>query len=489
MMNEFLNKDATELISAFVNQTINLKNYYKSLFQYIENQNLIVNAVTSLEKEKVLERISKLENKNPQEFGILYGLPIFIKENIQKIGYSVQCASKILKDYKGQYDSTLVTLLEEADAIIVGTTNMDEFAMGSSNEHSVHGPVKNPHNLSYVSGGSSGGSSVAVTLGFSPISFGSDTGGSVREPASFCGIFGYKPTYGRVSRYGLVAHSSSLDQISPFSRSARDIDLILNIIGKKDFNDATTLNTNYSSVLNKISLKGKKIGVLRHLIEEDIEDNVKKSFIDMENHLKNEGCEMIDIQLTSIDHALSVYYIIASSEASSNLARFDGIRYGQRTQKNCEDLTDLYCKTRSEGFGEQVKLRIMLGTFALSSGYYDAFYGKAMDLRQKMSEELDNIFKNVDFVYLPTTPSSAFPLGNTNQNSVKEYLFDIFTVTANLTGAPAISIPAPVSLNQMPIGLQFMAKKGNDAELVAFAYELEKKKYTQTTKIPSNIFN
>lgn len=485
MTTSFLNTNATELIAHFKNQNSDISGYYNKLFQYIETKNPDVNALTSIEKVAVQKRLEEIQKKLPESRGILYGLPIVIKENIQKVGYSVQCASKILQGYKGQFDSTLVSLLEKEDAVIIGTANMDEFAMGSSNEHSVHGPVKNPHDMKCVSGGSSGGSAVAATLGFAPITFGSDTGGSVREPAAFCGIYGFKPSYGRVSRYGLVAYGSSLDQISPFGRSVADLDLIMQVVGKPDEKDGTSLTQAYTSQLEKSELKGKKVGVLRHLLTDGVDDSVKNAFLKMEQELKNKGCDIVDVELSTLQSALSVYYILACSEASSNLSRFDGIRFGHRTKADCKNLAELYAHSRSEGFGDQVKLRIMLGSFALSTGYYDAYYGKALDLRQRMMQECENIFQNVDFLYLPTAPSSAFPLGKVDHDPTQEYLFDVFTVFANLAGIPAISVPAPTATGEMPIGLQFMAQKGCDAQLLAFAHTLEKEKLTQVTPLNS----
>lgn len=460
------------LVSEFVKNPEFMGEYLLKLFSYIEEKNPELNALTSLQKEQALQRASELQKAGPSASHFLYGVPVVIKENIQKKGFPVECASRILAGYKGQFDAHAVSCLEQAGAIVIATANMDEFAMGSSNEHSVHGAVKNPHDTSLVSGGSSGGSAVACTAGFAPLTLGSDTGGSVREPAAFCGIFGFKPTYGRVSRFGLVAYGSSLDQISPFARSAADIDFAMRALAIPDKRDATGLTSVYESCLGKVTLKGKRVGVIRHLLKEGIDQNVQEAFDQLETELKNQGVEFIDIDVNGLDSVLSVYYVIACAEASSNLSRFDGIRYGYRAS-DTENLAQLYCKTRGQGFGAEVKKRIMLGTFALSAGYYDAYYGKAQAIRQMICQEFEKAFAKVDFIYLPTAPSSAFKLGSNTQDPLKEYLYDIFTIPANLAGIPAVSVPAKNPKQNVPVGLQFFAKKEADAQLIAFAHAME----------------
>jgi aspartyl-tRNA(Asn)/glutamyl-tRNA(Gln) amidotransferase subunit A len=479
---ELVSSHISQILKNYQEKKISISQYVENVFNYIEKVNPKLNAVTSVQKEAALKRANELDQRSAQPQEFLYGVPFIIKENIQKINFPVECASALLKGYRGQYDATSVTLLEKAGAIIIATANMDEFAMGSSNEHSAHGPVFNPHDLSRSPGGSSGGSAASCCAGFVPVTLGSDTGGSVREPAAFCGIYGFKPSYGRVSRFGLVAFGSSLDQISPFARCAADLDLTMRAIGQYDERDATSLSDSYMTQLNKLSIKGKKIGVIRHLLKNGVDKNVLDEFHKLEQKLTGLGVEFVDVDVSTLDYTLSAYYVIASAEASSNLSRFDGIRYGSRTHSS-SDLNQLYAKTRSEGFGKEVKRRILLGTFALSAGYYDAYYGRAQAVREKMIQEFDALFEKVDFIYLPTAPCSAFKIGESSQDPLKEYLIDIFTIPANLARITALSVPASVAPGELPVGLQFMAARGKDAHLIAFAHELEKAKLIGTTPL------
>lgn len=473
---------ATELSKRFRQNPGDIVSYLENLFSYVETANVNVNAITTLEKESGLKRAKSLSSRKAESYETLFGVPVVIKENIQKKGFSVECASRILEGYRGQFDATVVTQLERAGAIVIGTANMDEFAMGSSTERSRHGAVKNPHDLSRVSGGSSGGSAVACALGFAPLTLGSDTGGSVRQPAAYCGVYGFKPSYGRVSRYGLVAYGSSLDQISPFARSVSDLNLLMSVIGQEDVHDATTQLGHFQSAQQSMSLKGKKIGVLRTLLKSGVEKNVLEEFEKLESEMISRGVEFVDIEIPALEHTLSVYYLIACAEASSNLARFDGIRYGHRAKKS-EDLFDLYCQSRTEGFGDEVKLRIMLGTFALSAGYYDAFYGKAQAIRALIEKEFASKFSDLDAIYVPTAPSSAFQLGEKAKDPVQMYLNDVFTIPANLAGLCGISVPAKVASGNLPVGLQFLGAKGKDAELLAFAAALEREDLVGVTEL------
>lgn len=480
ILTDFSKQNVQEIVSFFKKNPTAMSSYLEKLFAFVESSNQQYNAITSIQKGSALKRADELSCANFDQIQAmpLFGVPVFIKENIQKKDFPIECASKILKGYKGQYDASAIMALETAGAIIVGTANMDEFAMGASNEHSAHGAVKNPYDLTCVSGGSSGGPAVACALGYAPVTLGTETGGSVRVPASFCGIFGFKPTYGRVSRYGVVAYGSSLDQISPFARTACDLDMTMQVIGVYDPNDATSLRSRYISELNQFSkdhLDQITIGIPRQLLTNDVDASVLKAFYALEETLKQYGVKFKDVTIDGSEYALSAYYVVATAEASSNLARFDGIRYGHRASES-ESLTDLYCKTRSEGFGFEVKKRIILGTFALSSGYYDAFYGRAQAVRQMLIQSFEKIFSEVDFLYLPSTPTRAFKIGANHGDPLKEYLTDMFTILANLAQIPAISVPANISSQTMPIGLQFVAPKEQDARLIAFAHLLETEK-------------
>ena len=366
--------------------------------------------------------------------GPLSGKTISIKDNILLEGHKATAGSKILENFTAPYDATVIKKIKEAGAIIVGRTNMDEFAMGSSTENSAYGVTRNPHDLSKVAGGSSGGSAAAVAAGMCDMALGSDTGGSIRQPASFCNIVGLKPTYGRVSRYGLIAYGSSLDQIGPLTHSVSDAELIYNVIKGKDPLDSTTIG---DDAYPNGKMFTKKVGIPRSFIE-SASDEIKKQFSDAELKLRGLGYEIYDIELPTLKYSLSVYYIIALAEASSNLARFDGVKYG--LHEDGENSIDDYFKTRGKGFGKEVRRRIILGTYVLSSGYYDAYYGKASALRRKITQELREAFKKYDLVVLPTTPNGPWKIGEKSSDPMETYLEDIFTVPVNISGIPAISL-------------------------------------------------
>ena len=445
----------------------------ETLCSWMETSTASTNAITSVQRSAALERAHSLDKANTIERYLpLFGVPVIIKENIQKKGYPVECASAILKGYKGQFTATAVERLEGAGAVILGTANMDEFAMGTANEFSVHGAVRNPHNLNKVSGGSSGGSAVACATGCAPIALGSDTGGSVRQPASFCGIYGFKPTYGRVSRYGLVAYGSSLDQISPFARNAKDLSLVMSVLGGHDPRDATSLTTPWPQTPAPLRLEGLRVGVPEDLFQEGVAPDVLQKLATFRKQLEDQGARLEPVQLPSLKYTLSAYYILACAEASSNLGRYDGIRYGHRAQ-NAEDLMDLYAQSRSEGFGPEVKLRIMLGTFALSAGFYNSYYAKAQQARRLMAQDFAQAFTTLDTILLPTAPTSAFDRGLRNQDPITSYLNDIFTIPANLAGIPALSVPVGMGTAGMPIGMQFFGPHGHDAFLLELANVLE----------------
>ncbi|MCX7904513.1 MAG: Asp-tRNA(Asn)/Glu-tRNA(Gln) amidotransferase subunit GatA [Caloramator sp.] len=426
--------------------------------------------------EDAVDSAKEIDKKIAQGEDIkdLAGIPMAIKDNICMKGRKTTCASKILENFVSPYDATVVERLKENGAVIVGRLNMDEFAMGSSTENSAFKKTKNPYDLERVPGGSSGGSAAAVAAGEAYYTLGSDTGGSIRQPASLCGVVGFKPTYGRVSRYGLVAFASSLDQIGPFTRDVEDAALVLNAICGKDSKDSTSADVNvedFTTYLNK-SLKGVKVGLPKEYFGEGIDDGVKKELEKAIALLKDLGVEIKEISLPMSQYALAVYYILSSSEASSNLARFDGIRYGVRA-KDFEDVVDLYVKSRSQGFGNEVKRRIMLGTYALSSGYYDAYYKKALKVKTLIINEFKKAFEDVNLIISPTSPSVAFKFGEKADDPLKMYLSDICTVPVNIAGLPAVSIPAGLSDN-LPVGLQIIGNYFKEGEIISLAHGIEK---------------
>ena len=409
------------------------------------------------------------------EPGVLAGVPVAIKDNISTVGMPATCGSRILETYEPPYNAHVIDLLREADAIIFGKTNMDEFAMGSSTENSAFGPSRNPYSLKHTPGGSSGGSAAAVAAGLVPLALGSDTGGSIRQPAAFCGIVGMKPTYGLVSRYGLIAFASSLDQIGPFARNVDDASLLLRVIAGHDARDATSSVRALPAAANNGtgSLRGLKIGIPVEYFGEGIAPEVRAAVGSAQAVLQRMGAETVEVSLPLTKYGIAVYYIVAPSEASSNLARYDGMRYGERDEGETSE--EVFAATRGEGFGAEVKRRILLGTFALSSGYYDEYYGRAQKVRAAIRHELETAFEEVDVMLAPTTPTVAFRLGDKIDDPLAMYMNDILTVAANLAGSPAISLPCGRGADGMPIGLQLMAPRFGEAKMmrVARAYENE----------------
>ncbi len=429
---------------------------------------LYVDAEGALAQAAALDRA----RNNGQSLGPLAGVPIALKDNLCQRGTPTTCGSKILERWIAPYDADVVERLRAAGAVLIGKANMDEFAMGSSNENSAYGPVHNPWALDRAPGGSSGGSAAAVAAGFAPLALGSDTGGSVRQPGAFCGVVALKPTYGRVSRYGLIAFASSLDQIGPFARTARDCARISKVISGHDARDATSAKvsvTDYEAALEK-SPKGLRIGVVRGALGNGCDADVRTAIEAAIVQLRELGCEIVDVSLPTAEHAVSAYYIVAPAECSSNLARFDGMRYGPRIES--PDLHETYGATRGQLFGPEVKRRIMLGTYVLSAGYYDAYYAKAQKARTLIARDYATAFERCDLVLTPTSPSVAFPLGAKTHNPLEMYLADIFTLPPSLAGLPAISIPAGMSQG-LPIGLQLTAPAFREDVLltVAHAYE------------------
>lgn len=391
-----------------------------------------------------------------QPVGPLAGVPIAIKDNMCTHGIDTTCSSKILEGWKPPYDATVVTRLRDAGAIMVGKTNLDEFAMGSSTENSAFGPTRNPRDVSRVPGGSSGGSAAAVAAGFSPVSLGSDTGGSIRQPAALCGIVGVKPTYGLVSRYGLVAYASSLDQIGPFATTVADAALLTEVIAGHDVMDSTSIPLAAPSLVPAVTqgVAGMKIGRVTDL-PEGAEPEVTQRLNEAFAALEKAGATIVDITLPSLSYALTAYYLIAPAEASSNLARFDGVRYGLRV--TAPDTNAMYGATRAEGFGDEVKRRIMLGTYALSAGYYDAYYGKALKVRRLIAQDFERAYQSVDVILTPTSPVVAFKFGDKVDDPMSMYLCDIYTIPTNLAGHPGMSVPFGTGANGMPVGVQVLA--------------------------------
>lgn len=437
-----------------------------------EKLNPELNSFLSIERGHALERAEYLDAVPAERK--LHGVAVAVKDNICTKGMRTSCGSQILKNYKAQYDATAIERLNAAGAIIVGKTNMDEFAMGSSNENSAFGTVKNPWDVSRVPGGSSGGSAVAVASGVVRASLGSETGGSVRQPASLCGIVGFKPTYGRISRYGLVAFASSLDNIGIFGQTTKDVADVLGVVAGRDERDSTSADVevpDYSATLDR-DLKGKRIGVPRALFGEGIDDEVRNAVEKSIDNFASLGCEIVDVEVPYAKYGIAVYYIIATAEASSNLARFDGVRYGFRAE-DAPGLRQMYFKTREEGFGEEVKRRIMLGTYVLSSGYYDAYYSKAQRVRALVKQDYIKAFTKCDAILTPTSPTVAFKIGERSSDPLAMYLSDIYTVSANLAGVPAISVPAGLSSEGLPIGTQLVGNFWSEAELFNFTHVYE----------------
>ena len=448
-----------------------------------------LNAYLEVFGEEALERAKQLDKKTSTK-GKLFGVVIAIKDNICYKQHKVSAGSKILEGFTSLYDSFVVERLLAEDAIIIGRTNCDEFAMGSSNENSAYGNVLNALDNSRVPGGSSGGSAVVVQAGLCHASLGSDTGGSIRQPAAFCGVVGLKPTYGRVSRYGLIAYASSFDQIGPFTHSVEDAALIMEVISGKDKHDATSSSVKVAPYSTELNFDKKaRIAVLAPTMKsEGINAEVKGAIENILSDLKADGHTVEEVGFDLLDHLIATYYVLSTAEASSNLARFDGIHYGYRS-KNLEDknaaeedrkekdkIDLVYKRSRTEGFGREVKNRIMLGTFVLSSGYYDAYYSRAQKVRRILTDKIRGLFQNYDFILMPTSPTVAFKFGEKTDNPVEMYLADIYTVLANLTGIPAISLPLAEDQSKLPIGVQLLADKFEESKLLAFSNELMKTK-------------
>lgn len=448
----------------------------EAFYAKIEADDSKIGAYLILSKERGLEKASEIDRlaRNGDKLPPLAGVPVGIKDVLVTKGVRTTAGSKILGNYVPPYDCTAVVRLEAAGAVMLGKLNCDEFAMGSSNENSAFKPVHNPRNLSRVPGGSSGGSAAAVAADMAVATLGSDTGGSIRQPASFCGVVGLKPTYGRVSRYGLIAFASSLDHIGPLTKTVKDAAIMLKTVAGRDPMDSTSAELPVPDYVAELEepVKGLKIGVAKEYFGEGLDADVRSAIEAAIEKLANLGCEIVEVSLPHTKYAIPAYYLVATAEASSNLARFDGVRYGFRA-KAVSSLSDMYRRSRDQGFGPEVKRRIMLGTYALSAGYYDAYYLKAQRVRTLLTRDFEQAFKKVDAIVAPTSPTAAFKLGEKVDDPLAMYLADIYTVTANLAGIPGISIPVGATKEKLPIGMQIFGKHFDEATIlrVANAYE------------------
>ena len=465
------NSSISEINKLYKNKELKPSEVYEEVFTNASLSESIIHAHLKLFQEEGIEA-SKLSDERfakGKQLSDLDGIPIAIKDNINLKNHETTCSSKILSNYVSPYDATVITKLRNSGVVFTGKTNLDEFAMGSSTENSAFGPTKNPWNPEHVPGGSSGGSAAVVSVGSALASLGSDTGGSIRQPASFCGVVGFKPTYGTVSRYGLVAFASSLDQIGPITNSVEDAKIIFNSIKGHDPLDATSIQDTSIEIPED---KTAKVGVIKELMEDGISDESKNEVEKTIKLLEEQGNKVVEVSLPLTKMALSIYYLIAPAECSANLSRFDGVRYGSR--ESGETSYEMIENTRAEGFGEEVKKRILLGTYALSAGYYDAYYGQALKARSLITKDFDNIFQEVDYLISPTTPTPAFKFGEKTENPLEMYMSDLCTIPANLAGLPAISIPTGLSNQNMPLSIQLMSPARTDSSLLKFSEKLEK---------------
>jgi len=495
MSKELVGKRVLELKQMLQSKQVSAEEIARAHYDHIERHEKEIQAFNCLTRDLALLQARKVDEmiKNGKPLPKLAGIPVALKDNLCVPGFPTTCSSKILENFVPPYEAHVVKRLFDEGAICLGKTNMDEFAMGSSTENSAFKLTRNPWNTKCVPGGSSGGSAAAVAAGFAPLSLGSDTGGSIRQPASFCGVVGMKPTYGVVSRFGLVAFASSLDQIGPFGASVEDVAIALSVIGGHDPRDSTSLPDSSERLGDFVTalsgadpsklMSGVKIGVIKELIGEGIEPETRNAVLACAEVYKKLGAHVEEVSIPHAKYALPVYYILATAEASANLARYDGVRYGYRHPAS-KDMMSLYTVSRQEGFGAEVKRRIMLGTYALSSGYYDAYYKKAQQVRHLIKNDFDEIFKKVDFVVCPTSPSAAFKFGEKTDDPLTMYLSDIATIPANLAGIPGISLPCGFSSEGLPLGLQLLGPALSDALLLKGAYAFEQSTDFHEKKAP-----
>ena len=478
---DILSYSAVELSAAVKEGKVTAVEAMEAVLSRIDERESDINAYVTIDREQALKAAAAVQEKieKGELTGPLAGVPVAVKDNLCTEGMRTTCSSKILENFVPTFSAEAVVNLEKAGAVVIGKTNMDEFAMGSTTETSAYGVTRNPWNTDHVPGGSSGGSAAAVAAGECYFALGSDTGGSIRQPASFCGVVGLKPTYGTVSRYGLVAYGSSLDQIGPLTKNVADCAAVLEVIASHDVKDATSINrkeenkdTDFTAALVD-DVKGMKIGIPRDYFGEGLDGEVKDAVLAAAKQLAAKGAVVEEFDLSLVAYAIPAYYTIAAAEASSNLERFDGIKYGYRAA-SFEGLHDMYKKTRSEGFGAEVKRRIMLGSFVLSSGYYDAYYLKALKVKAMIKNAFDDAFAKYDLILGPVAPTTAPKLGESLSDPLKMYLGDIYTISVNLAGLPAISLPCGKDSKGLPIGLQLIADSFQEKKLIQAAYTYEK---------------
>ena len=466
---------ASQLRALLVAGQVSAVEVTKEFLKRIDQVDGTTHAFNTVDEDEALRQAALADQRRAagEVQAPLLGVPVAVKDNICTDGLKTTCSSQILGNYIPSYDATVIQRLKQSGAVIIGKTNMDEFAMGSSTENSGFGPAKNPWDISRVPGGSSGGSAVVVAARMSPLALGSDTGGSIRQPAAFCGVLGLKPTYGRVSRYGLVAFASSLDQIGPFARSAEDLGLLYDAISGYDSMDSTALPSESitTAATLKQSVKGLRVGLPKEYFAQGLDPKIREAVLKGVERLRELGMEVEETSIPTTEYAIATYYLICMAEASSNLARYDGVRYGHRT-KDASDIVNMYMKTRREGFGAEVKRRIMIGTYALSAGYYDAYYLKAQKVRTLLRNEFESAFNKYDLLLTPTSPVLPWPIGENTEDPLTVYLADICTVSANLTGIPGLSIPCGF-VNGLPVGMQLMGKALSEDMLIRVAYHFE----------------
>ena len=475
-MAELYELSGHEVRAKVLRREVSAEDVAKAALDHIARFEPIIRAYVTVDREGAIARAREIDRRMAagERLGELCGIPIAVKDNMCTLDMPTTCSSKILKNFVAPYEATVVSAIREADAVIVGKTNLDEFAMGSSTENSAFGTTRNPWGIDRIPGGSSGGAAAAMAADLGAMALGSDTGGSIRQPAALCGVVGLKPTYGRVSRYGLVAFASSLDQIGPITKNVTDACLLMNVIAKYDALDSTSApepTPNYMAALES-DMAGVKIGLPKEYFGQGISPEVENAIRAAAEIYEDMGAELIDISLPHTEYAVATYYIVATAEASSNLARYDGVHYGHRTSRK-GDLIELYSRSRAEGFGSEVKRRIMLGTHVLSAGYYEAYYMKAGQVRALFRRDFDEAFEKVDVILCPTSPTPAFKIGEKVADPLAMYLSDIYTISANLAGIPGISIPCGFSPGGLPIGMQLMAKPFDEERLLRVAYAFE----------------